>query len=132
MTAAFSPDGRHVASAGDGTARIWNVDGHDQRAILNLPADQNIVMNAAFSPDGTNVLTRTFTTSHRPNDVRVWRVDVAALLSFLGQSTIACLTPEVRGRALGERAVVAKIAVRRLRERQGGSMNDFNQRVANG
>jgi WD40 repeat protein len=107
--ASFSPDGARVlTSADDGTARIWNSDGRDQPAVLNLPADQNIVMNAAFSPDGTRILTRTFTTSHRPNDVRVWRVDLAALLSFLRQSTTACLTPEVRSRALGEGEVEAK------------------------
>jgi hypothetical protein len=39
-----------------------------------------------------------------------WRVDVATLLSFLRQSTSACLSPDLRGRTLDEPGEVARAA----------------------
>jgi WD40 repeat protein len=107
--ASFNPDGTWVlTNSDDGTARIWHADGRDEPLVLRLPANQKRVMNAAFSPDGGRVLTRTYNPSLRPNDVRVFRVSVPALLAYLRESTTACLTPQLRVRALGESDADAK------------------------
>jgi WD40 repeat protein len=54
-SAAFSPDGKLVVTAGaDGTARIWETAGGRR---LHTLRSQGAVDSAAFSPDGTRVVT---------------------------------------------------------------------------
>jgi WD40 repeat protein len=54
---AFSPDGKKVVIGywTKHVARIWNVETGDQQALLQ--GHSGVVVNVAFSPDGTHVLT---------------------------------------------------------------------------
>jgi WD40 repeat protein len=54
LTVDFSPDGKRLVSASeDGTARVWRADGSGTPVILAGSG----IKSAAFSPDGTRVLT---------------------------------------------------------------------------
>ena len=71
----FSPDGRRVLLAYDGTrtARIWNFkDGSLQCELKGSPER---IYNAIFSPDGTRLLT-----SNPLNTLQLWNAQTGALL----------------------------------------------------
>jgi eukaryotic-like serine/threonine-protein kinase len=68
---AWAPDGRALASAGDTTARIWNLDGGAPTILRGHGGD---LLAVAFHPDG-----RRLATSARDRTVRTWTRDGAPL-----------------------------------------------------
>ncbi len=64
--AAFSPDGRRVATVSwDGVARVWSLT--DGKLLLEMPAGVRIVNDVVWSPDG-----RFLVTADNLGKVRVW------------------------------------------------------------
>jgi len=70
-TASFSPDGTHVVTATDDTARVWAADGSGKPVVLRDPQVPQVpVWSAAFSPDGLHVVT-----ASNDGTARVWATD---------------------------------------------------------
>ena len=64
-SAAFSPDGRLIVTAGDdGPARVW--DAITGQEVRQLAGDGDSVLSATFSPDGRLIATADF------HSARVW------------------------------------------------------------
>ncbi|MFH0794424.1 MAG: hypothetical protein V2A74_10375, partial [bacterium] len=53
--AAYSPDGKKIATAGGGGAFLWDVE--TAQVIRRFSGHSGIVSSVALSPDGTKVLT---------------------------------------------------------------------------
>ena len=66
--AAWSPDGRRIATASDRTVRVWGADGTSQP--LELDGHEGAVISVAWSPDGRRIVTG----SH-DGTARVWSLD---------------------------------------------------------
>ena len=74
---AFSPDGRHVASASmDWTVQLWEVDGGQEYRAFPNQSDQ--VLGAGFSPDGRRLVDAAL-----DGTIRVWDVETDKLLRRL-------------------------------------------------
>jgi WD40 repeat protein/serine/threonine protein kinase len=52
VNVAFSPDGKHLASIGDRTVKVWDVQAHLNPLILKAPEGKSSVCSVAFSSDG--------------------------------------------------------------------------------
>jgi WD40 repeat protein len=74
---AFSPDGRHVATASnDGAARLW--DAQTGKEIALLEGHDHIVVSVIFSPDGKRLLT-----ASADKTARLWDVESGKPLSVI-------------------------------------------------
>jgi WD40 repeat protein len=68
FSVAFSPDGRLLATAGDGTASLWSVA--TGRELRRVDGQADRLSHVAFSPDG-----RTLVATGNDDDIRFWDLD---------------------------------------------------------
>jgi WD40 repeat protein len=87
----------HLSASDDGTARVWRIDSAGEVIILRGLTGK--IVNAAFSADGTRIVTAGDAAA-----ARVWRVSWPMLLDVLRAAGHSCLTPQERRQYLGERA----------------------------
>jgi WD40 repeat protein len=73
---AFSPDGRHLASAANGTVKLWEVKTGE--CVQTLRGYRDRVFSVAFSPDG-----QFLATGSEDHLVRIWQVKTGELLHTL-------------------------------------------------
>ena len=117
LSASFSSDGALLTTSADGTARLWREepgasDMHGWTSVV-LPhagtgqpgeLDRN-VWTGAWSPEGTLVAT-----GSADGVVRLFPVEIEALLAEACARAGRALAPEVRRRVLGDRAQVDRCA----------------------
>jgi hypothetical protein len=95
-SAAFSPDGSRIVTAGDdGTVRIWSARGGAQRATFR-GGRNTLFVSAAFSPDGSRVVTAGDDELARVLDARTGR-ELTAWAPSSTSSATPCGVPTGRG-----------------------------------
>ena len=82
----FSPDGHYVAAAVDNVVRVWEVESHDETAVLRPHA--NGIAAVGFSPDGHRVVTGSQFGGSLGEVARLWDfVAKRDLISLRGSGT---------------------------------------------
>jgi len=94
LSVAFSPDGRHVVSAGsDKQVKVWTTD--TRRKTKTLKGHNDLVWSAVYSPDGSLLLS-----ASADKTARLWDVATGQTVrTFTGHSggvRSACFSPDGR------------------------------------
>ncbi len=96
LSIAFSPDGRHIASASaDCSIRVW--DAGTGQEIMVLEGHSKPARAVAFSPDGTELVSGSF-----DNTVRLWDASTGRELRILSghKDIVPCVAFSVDGRQI--------------------------------
>ena len=80
--AAYSPDGKHVATGGGIGVVLWDANTGDQVRILSAPG--HYVLSVAFSPDGTKILTGSW---YPDCTAKLWDAETGAAIQTFGGHT---------------------------------------------
>lgn len=107
--AAFSPDGRFVATASsDQQVRLWDAD--TGQLIHTYGGHSNIVTSVRFSPDGRYLLS-----ASRDNGARVWNVrplsQTIVISGGIGEIAVATFSPDGRYIAAVSNGVNSKVQI---------------------
>jgi WD40 repeat protein len=77
LSAAFSPDGRHIVAASGKTARVW--DAENRKQLVVFTGHSGVVFSAAFSPDGSRIVT-----ASADKTARIWDAATGQEIAVLG------------------------------------------------
>ena len=80
----FSPDGKTIATAGDGTVRLGNLSGQQ---LAEWKAHQDGVLSVSFSPDG-----KTIATAGNGGTARLWNLSGQQLAVLKGHQGLSGVT----------------------------------------
>jgi WD40 repeat protein len=115
LSVSFSPDGKRLATAGDDTARLWNLSGQ-QLAVFN--GHQGAVRSVSFSPDGKRLAT-----AAEDGTARLWNLSGQQLAVFNGhQSAVRSVSFSPDGKRL---ATAAEDGTARLWDLSGQQLAEF-------
>mmetsp|Transcript_19638 Transcript_19638/g.36660 ORF Transcript_19638/g.36660 Transcript_19638/m.36660 type:complete len:230 (+) Transcript_19638:54-743(+) len=87
---AFNHDGTVLASSGDGTIRLWNMETHE--CLADITEDNRVIESVAFSPDGKTIAAGSW--AHK---VSLWDLETRHRYAILPESTCVhsiCYSPD--------------------------------------